>query len=254
MSQVLEVAAARIGQIVAATEQASTEIRAKVAEGPEADLQNTTRGKLASGLSEALIERADRLGDEAADLAAVLTRARGQLEASALPPSSAPPTEQEPAPGPAIEPAPSTPAIHAAPPEASKPPSFAARAVSVEPPKIAAAPPPADDRPQTPTSELTPAPEIDQRVSQRFVASSQTPGQAAPFRPRGGVPAEAARPEVLNGCSTEGIRLLATQMAVAGSSRDDIESRLRSEFGVEDASDLLAEVLRLSPEARRATG
>lgn len=41
---------------------------------------------------------------------------------------------------------------------------------------------------------------------------------------------------------SEGIRLLVTQMAVAGSSHAEIAARLRNEFAVEDADKLLAEV------------
>lgn len=40
-----------------------------------------------------------------------------------------------------------------------------------------------------------------------------------------------------------GARLLATQMAVAGNSRDEIEARLRSEFGIDDAGPMLDAIL-----------
>jgi hypothetical protein len=40
-----------------------------------------------------------------------------------------------------------------------------------------------------------------------------------------------------------GARLIATQMAVAGSSRPEIESRLRSEFGIDDAGPMLDAIL-----------
>jgi vacuolar-type H+-ATPase subunit H len=42
---------------------------------------------------------------------------------------------------------------------------------------------------------------------------------------------------------TAGARLLATQMAVAGSSRGEIERRLRSDFGIEDAEGMLDGIL-----------
>lgn len=42
---------------------------------------------------------------------------------------------------------------------------------------------------------------------------------------------------------SEGVRLLATQMAVAGSSRSEIEDRLRSELNVRDPEALVDEVL-----------
>ena len=40
-----------------------------------------------------------------------------------------------------------------------------------------------------------------------------------------------------------GARLLATQMAVSGSSREEIETRLRSGFEIEDASEILDAIL-----------
>ncbi len=43
-------------------------------------------------------------------------------------------------------------------------------------------------------------------------------------------------------CSAKGIRLLATQMAVAGSTRDAIELRLSREFGVLDPDGVLDEI------------
>jgi hypothetical protein len=46
---------------------------------------------------------------------------------------------------------------------------------------------------------------------------------------------------------TAGARLLATQMAVAGSSRPEIENRLRSEFGIEDAGPMLDAILGPQP-------
>ena len=40
-----------------------------------------------------------------------------------------------------------------------------------------------------------------------------------------------------------GARLLATQMAVSGSSREEIEERLRSGFEIEDTSEILDAIL-----------
>jgi hypothetical protein len=42
---------------------------------------------------------------------------------------------------------------------------------------------------------------------------------------------------------SDGARLLATQMAVAGSSRTEIESRLQNEFGIHDAGPMLDAIL-----------
>jgi len=41
----------------------------------------------------------------------------------------------------------------------------------------------------------------------------------------------------------ESAKLLATQMAVAGSSRSEIESRLQSEYGISDAGQMLDSIL-----------
>jgi hypothetical protein len=46
----------------------------------------------------------------------------------------------------------------------------------------------------------------------------------------------------LDSGASEGARLLATQMAVAGSTRDEIAGRLREEFGIDDPSPILDEI------------
>jgi hypothetical protein len=49
----------------------------------------------------------------------------------------------------------------------------------------------------------------------------------------------------------EGVRLIATQMAIAGSTRAEIESRLREQFGIEEARPVLDEIFGQS--AAKAT-
>ena len=44
------------------------------------------------------------------------------------------------------------------------------------------------------------------------------------------------------GTTSEGVRLIATQMAIAGSSRSEIERRMRTEFGIDDAAGALDEI------------
>ena len=58
-----------------------------------------------------------------------------------------------------------------------------------------------------------------------------------------------AEPEPAPGqrSGSAGARLLATQMAVSGSSREEIEERLRSGFDIEDTSEILDAIL--GPEA-----
>jgi hypothetical protein len=66
-------------------------------------------------------------------------------------------------------------------------------------------------------------------------APPPAPGsQQPPVRPAG--QEEQAPP-------SDGARLLAAQMAVAGSSRDEIEARLRDEFGIQDAGPILDGIL-----------
>jgi hypothetical protein len=67
--------------------------------------------------------------------------------------------------------------------------------------------------------------------------SEQEPGAPEPE----GQPNGTAGGEVDPGVS-EGARLLATQMAVAGSTRDEIASRLREEFDIDDVSPILDEI------------
>ncbi|HWO16899.1 MAG TPA: hypothetical protein VNM89_09340 [Solirubrobacterales bacterium] len=52
-----------------------------------------------------------------------------------------------------------------------------------------------------------------------------------------------AEPEASPDGSPAGARLLATQMAVSGSSREEIDGRLRSGFGIEDPSAILDAIL-----------
>jgi hypothetical protein len=51
-----------------------------------------------------------------------------------------------------------------------------------------------------------------------------------------------AQPAELPAGTSEGVRLIATQMAIAGSSRAEIERRLRIQFGVRDADQALDEI------------
>ena len=51
--------------------------------------------------------------------------------------------------------------------------------------------------------------------------------------------------------SSEGVRLIATQMAIAGSSRAEIERRLRNQFGVADAGQALDDIFGASRSGAR---
>jgi vacuolar-type H+-ATPase subunit H len=76
------------------------------------------------------------------------------------------------------------------------------------------------------------------------VVGAPDPGSAAPFNGSGGLERE-PEPDfepTTNG-TPAGARLLATQMAVSGSSREEIEQRLRSGFQIADATSILDAIL-----------
>jgi hypothetical protein len=215
VSDVLGVASDRIREIVDAAERAATEITAKVRSSPGMqgdDTSKISRERLVVELAESLVARADELSREAANLADVLERASSRLDVTA--------------PEPKDEEAPKVtkPAVPAV--------SSAAAAKPMKPPELAPTP-----RPRSNLSE---------KVTERFQDSdpSRSGGVSSPFKRRS-TSTKAERPAPKG--STEGLRLLATQMAVAGSTHDEIETRLRDEFGVEDASALLGE----APIARK---
>jgi hypothetical protein len=70
------------------------------------------------------------------------------------------------------------------------------------------------------------------------VHSHEARNGVAPSDPRPNVGHREQRPA---GSVSDGARLLATQMSVAGSNREKIASRLREEFGIEDSSAILDE-------------
>jgi hypothetical protein len=92
------------------------------------------------------------------------------------------------------------------------------------PPPQAAPPPASNDQPPAASSPPPPPPAPP-------VQQAPPPAQRAP----------AAAPQNA-GPVSEGARLLATQMAIAGSSRDEISRRLRDEFGVLDPTAILNEI------------
>jgi hypothetical protein len=95
---------------------------------------------------------------------------------------------------------------------------------------LVTSPPPAEIRVEKPEPEPVPS------------ALRPSPPKTAGTPPAG--PGLASRPKSLAGNSavSEGARLLATQMAVAGSSREKISSRLQEEFGIQDPRPILDEI------------
>lgn len=101
------------------------------------------------------------------------------------------------------------------------------------------------------TPGIVASPELSKKVSDRFESrAATTRGTMAPFRrrrssTRGDENSRSREP------SSDGLRLLATQMAVAGSTREEIETRLQDEFGVKDASQILGSLSADGSLARR---
>ncbi len=89
--------------------------------------------------------------------------------------------------------------------------------------------------------ETTPAPEPEDERPSLKVVGGVTPSPVAPqVAPAPQVESD-PDPEPLG--TAAGARLLATQMAVSGSSREEIESRLRSGFAIADPTAILDAIL-----------
>ncbi|HEY7950105.1 MAG TPA: hypothetical protein VID51_04635 [Solirubrobacterales bacterium] len=85
----------------------------------------------------------------------------------------------------------------------------------------------------------------DRIVAERLRAlADQLDPPAAPGRENHLRPVEAApEPDPTPRSGSAGARLLATQMAVSGSSREEIEQRLRSGFEIKDTREILDAIL-----------
>jgi hypothetical protein len=215
----------RVESIIEAAEQAAAGIRADAEERARQYLEETRRrvdGAASqrmedmSHLTDALIQRARAVAQQSDQLLAALEDAGRRVIGNSTPPQGqAPPPPPAPqAAPPAVQPsAPAPPPPPAAAPPAPEPPP-------PPPPAPAPPPPPPPPQPQAAPPPPPPPPQPEQRPE----PPPPTPAPAAANQ----VPAEA--------------RLLATQMAVAGSSREDIVSRLRDEYGVTDVGPLLEEI------------
>jgi cell division septum initiation protein DivIVA len=71
--------------------------------------------------------------------------------------------------------------------------------------------------------------------------SPAAPDRPPHLRPVDGGPAEGEQPPRRS--TSSGARLLATQMAVSGAGREEIEARLRSGFEIEDTAEILDAIL-----------
>lgn len=117
-----------------------------------------------------------------------------------------------------------------------------------EPPPLTEAPAPEGESERLPAvPHLKPVqPAHEQEGAALAGDADQAPSDAQPPNSRKGTEPFPRRSVVASNASdpaSPGARLLATQMAVAGSSRDEIESRLRNEFGIQDAGPMLDAIL-----------
>ncbi len=90
-----------------------------------------------------------------------------------------------------------------------------------------------------------PAPEVFKAAIRNGSASAKRRPERAPARPR------LDRRRSPGQSTPEGVRLAATQMAVSGSSRSEIERVLRIQFGVRDADAALDEIFGTRPSEVR---
>jgi hypothetical protein len=166
-----------------------------------------------SDLTDSLLQQAETVKRQSDQLIDSLDKARSQIDTANRPDlTAAPPGSDSAAP---LDPGPRPPHLQPVEPEA---------------PSLKAVPP-ASPPPVTPQAlpPMSPPPAADPRLDQAASGGSPAGNRAA-------APSNA-------GPYSDGARLLATQMAVAGSGRVEIEHRLRTEFGIEDAAPILDGIL-----------
>ncbi len=204
VSQALQDVASWVDDVRRSAAQTADKVTAEVkSRSPERGHFLANEDRLAAALMSALAERTLQLKSDADELARLLERAAAQIE------SVAPQTERPQSPASKTSPA----------PQEQKTPT--------------------KQQQQTPTSQESKTPKDSQTPKQPAASERPTPAEkdAAPSSPN--VPSRLGRKRNVS----EGIRLLTMQMAVAGSSREEIRHRLRKEFKVEHADQVLDEVL-----------
>jgi vacuolar-type H+-ATPase subunit H len=164
------------------------------------------------------------------------------------PPASWPSTSPQAPPPPApAAPPPPAPQAQGPPPQAQQPQAAPAAWQPQAGPSAHApmwSPPPVGEPPPVPPPPGTPPPHAASPPppSPHPSAWGGTPAESSPAGqppPASGHPP----PGTLGSQPSEGARLLATQMAVAGSSREEIEGRLQHEFGIRETGPMLDAIL-----------
>jgi hypothetical protein len=179
-----------------------------------ADVLADERVRVMSDLTDTLIRQAEMVRRQSDELLAALDSARGELasrigqeltSATAAPAGVPPATTQD------------------------QPPAQAPRVPHLQPVE--------SERPDLQAVEPAAAPEL---------TPHEQPPESPPPAPQDTAPAAPPPPSGAQSAATipsDGARLLAAQMAVAGSSREEIETRLRDEFGIQDAGPILDGIL-----------
>ena len=261
-SDVESILSSRVESILKAAEEAAAGIRAEAEERASHYLEDARRRaddvaaeriRLVSELTDTLVDRVRTVAQQSDELMAALDDAGRRVASSAAPsePREEPPTQRfEPAPAqspaPGLPPYVVLPSLYypAAPPPAPQPPMPAAPAPPAPAPPApappapappafqTASPPPAYAPPaQPPAAQAPPEPVAPPPSPQAYdPPTPQPPPAPAPPAPEPGPPV------------SDDARLLATQMAVAGSSRDQIAWRLQEEFGINDSTAILDEL------------
>jgi hypothetical protein len=210
--------------------------------GIAADRAQLTSGQedeATSSLIAAIAERIEGIEADCRRLAGIMSGFEGlTAEAAAPPPAPVAP----PAPPPAVAPPPPPPsaAPFSMPPPPSQPPM---PPVLPPPPAGPAAtfpfppPPPSEAYLPTPADDGESWPEPIGAPPSGIPEFAGEPEQA-PAADREEAPSEPAEPVRIS----EGIRLLATQMSVAGASNREIARKLHDDFGVQNADALIAQL------------
>jgi hypothetical protein len=187
-----------------------------------ADVLADERVRVMSDLTDTLIRQAEMVRRQSDELLATLDTARGELasrigqelsSATAAPAGVLPAATQD------------------------QPPAQAPRVPHLQPVE--------SERPDLQAVEPAVVPEPTPQM-QSPESPSRAPQESPPPLPQDTAPAAPPPPSGAQSAAaipSDGARLLAAQMAVAGSSREEIETRLRDEFGIQDAGPILDGIL-----------
>ena len=197
---------------------------------------------LVADVADALVERTETIREDCERLDGLLRRARGALAASAAM-TPAPPAEDavaDVAPVVAEPLPPLEPGAFPGPPRHSDAGELERRPAPLAPsPSTAEVPPDVEEAPEPPAWQFW-------RRRRRPARPSQTPPRLPrPDYGASGLGTPRLREERVAPGSPpvpEGVRLIATQMAIAGASRIEIERRLQRQFGITDSASVLDEI------------